>query len=738
MIGVQAQDFLTQGDMAQGAAVVLASGVQTPGLSDTQKRAATDLFQSFGVNQETLTQLGVVLDNARLGVQGKTTSQTALIVPTTALAYTPNIATDFLLQDVCVDSNDVAIAGDPATCPYHRDIRFGEFIPYIHTDMNGSGRASAWYTYPAQAPDGSLVVMRQDDWGGFVANASFRDQDVSNPADGIDTIEANGTDVSITGTQNNLSGFLPLWNPSCTHDDTWKLFPVTAAPGANGSATSSLSFSVSCPTGFASALNLWHYYSAKEPTTYTSGKQLQSLVVWHYDNADPNKAGSFEQLYFTKEYGVTRWEAWQTRSNCAAVAAAQGLNEANYCKPETSGMCNGVNTLSNVWGKDYFRVDCRDFTNTQNLSIPFNPLTNTFGGGLVFSKNLLTAGDFAQGHSNGWQLNSQTVLSVLNQNTDKNWYLSMQCKSSCSADSKVYQDVSAATLSGTINLQYGAIIGASEDATADISISLLDAQGAVVVSKTASFKVGTSTLHTDDSLSWDFSAHPVQTIRFQVTPIHDVVYSLDEAYVTPAIPNPVTMLATYKGYVNGTLSVTTPGLTRADALAQCKASAASNPASSTRCTWMDTEIYSAAGTAPPPPVVHVYQAESAALYHSTGRAESDGWSATVSKDTPGAALSFGPYASDWGSGNVSVTFDLMVDNNTQDNSNVVTIDIYDYTATQELTSRTITRKEFNSISIYQPFTLQASLAGRSGHQMETRVVWGGTSYLKLDKITATI
>lgn len=55
--------------------------------------------------------------------------------------------------------------------------------------------------------------------------------------------------------------------------------------------------------------------------------------------------------------------------------------------------------------------------------------------------------------------------------------------------------------------------------------------------------------------------------------------------------------ATYRGYLNGSLFITTNNISEADALANCKLNAANNPTKSIRCTWGEKQIYSASGVA---------------------------------------------------------------------------------------------------------------------------------------------
>ncbi len=52
-----------------------------------------------------------------------------------------------------------------------------------------------------------------------------------------------------------------------------------------------------------------------------------------------------------------------------------------------------------------------------------------------------------------------------------------------------------------------------------------------------------------------------------------------------------TQTGTYVGYMNGNVFITTQNISKEDALANCKTNALNNPASSVRCTWNGTEIY---------------------------------------------------------------------------------------------------------------------------------------------------
>ncbi len=121
------------------------------------------------------------------------------------------------------------------------------------------------------------------------------------------------------------------------------------------------------------------------------------------------------------------------------------------------------------------------------------------------------------------------------------------------------------------------------------------------------------------------------------------------------------------------------------------------------------------------------------LSHNIGRAEDDGWSANTESDNPGFLI-YGPYASDWGSEEVSVDFQMMSDNVNGNNDIVATLDIHDYTEFDIVATKNIYRYDFNNPNIFQSFNLKASLAGREGHLMESRIYWYDQAYIKVRNV----
>jgi hypothetical protein len=68
---------------------------------------------------------------------------------------------DYLIQDVCVDGSDHAIAGDPAACANHRNIMIGEPSPYIVTDFDRNANATyeAMNSIPVVGMDGLVKIL---------------------------------------------------------------------------------------------------------------------------------------------------------------------------------------------------------------------------------------------------------------------------------------------------------------------------------------------------------------------------------------------------------------------------------------------------------------------------------------------------------------------------------------------------------------------------------------------------
>ena len=133
-----------------------------------------------------------------------------------------------------------------------------------------------------------------------------------------------------------------------------------------------------------------------------------------------------------------------------------------------------------------------------------------------------------------------------------------------------------------------------------------------------------------------------------------------------------------------------------------------------------------------------WSATGSSVYHQIGRVDGDGWSANTAQDNS-SFLIYGPYTTQISVGSNIATWNMMVDNNTADNSSVVQLEVVDASAGGIiLASRNVTRQEWTSTMTYQPFTVPFNLAAASaGHQIELRVYWMRSSYVRVRNITVT-
>lgn len=441
---------------------------------------------------------------------------------------------NYLLQDVCVNAKNEPIPGDPATCVNHRDLKFGEFVPYLRTGWN-SATQKPWMSsmsYPTQAEDGSLLIFKTYDYGGGIpvngVVTAYRDFESYYPPlfEGFDLKEANGKFASVLSTQ--VNEYQQIWRPGCGRDDAWLVIPMSGA-ALSGSKTHELNIATTCPSTFVQNITFWNM----EPTavTYQTGKVLNTVTSYgmNLDSEGNHLPDShIEYFLWTKEYGGTRWEAWFPLSR-TDVSAGQRAEARQKCNVPDTKVFNGV---------EMFLGDCEDWTTTETLAVPYNPLTNPNGRDLVLSKNLLKYGDFAGGQTSGWERwhngSMKTNWTVTEDRATRNDSLSLSCPDGCNGNG-IYQDISATDLEGSLTLRLGGYVKANKDAQVSIAVFLINPSG-VVDQKVFTTNVDSAWEHVGGTYQWNFTDEPIETIRYQVY-LSDTTttYGVDELYLVPSL-----------------------------------------------------------------------------------------------------------------------------------------------------------------------------------------------------------
>jgi hypothetical protein len=450
---------------------------------------------------------------------------------------------DWLLQDVCALATNpsVTVGDDPAACRagfVRRDLRVGEALPYHKLDQ---ARVQMSDSFPLRSKDLSRVyAVSSMDFTKIphVEEGSFLESNVAAMGiDGWNIAEADGAHVSLIGTQDGSGVYQEFIGTRCaTTDawlpsDAWVLFPNRPPDGKRGSGNFPMSIrrenDQRCPRRHTDVRVSWQ---GPRPFTYTNGKTLSTMISWHAVGVG---ATATEVFYFTREYGLTRWESWSTSAT------------------PNQGQCNGAITA----GAEK-RGDCRDWT--QLVADPTYWSTGTAsGGGYVpyaysvsnrfVRSNVLLGGDFggivpvephwqrlhgANGSATNWTRGVHDLASWDRSFPDRranlNHHLAVGCAGSCSGN-VVYQD--AAIPAGTKVVDFGATVWSDGASSATVALFVFDATGRVIAQQHLPTRL-------DRNRRLVRSAFAVAAggtrVRFAVYPATGPIVRFDDAFVVPS------------------------------------------------------------------------------------------------------------------------------------------------------------------------------------------------------------
>ncbi|WP_198045922.1 hypothetical protein [Novosphingobium aquimarinum] len=272
---------------------------------------------------------------------------------------------DFLIQNVCVDEAGATTGEDPASCLRSRDLQSGEVPPFLLTDYDkayGGTRYQAVTSVPT--PEGRVRVSKHmgDDLAAEFDPAS----------DGYDIIEQDGNYVSFIATYDQQCGEQRL--SGAGSDDGWLLFPNRPL-GEAGSRRQDMTVEridarAACPSGErmsrVGGKQIVAYWEAPHTVSFESGKTLTTIVSEHHAHHDLSQSNNaIERFYFTREYGLSRWEAWIPKSRCIEERG-QG-DPLRMCDPDDPenflrGRCAPDDGTAMRGGQQWIRIDCRDTT----------------------------------------------------------------------------------------------------------------------------------------------------------------------------------------------------------------------------------------------------------------------------------------------------------------------------------------------------------------------------------------
>ncbi|WP_158747744.1 hypothetical protein [Acidisphaera sp. L21] len=427
----------------------------------------------------------------------------------------------WLVKSVCADSSDRAVSADPyPACPsgtHMRSIKLGERLPYRNHDQPDAGHPQGYLykdNYPVLDGAGHSQILSTIDWidGSSYGYKPGRDGfDVFTIRDGwvsdLETHSRQEFSTTFFGegcVPYNGLPFFPINKPIASGDAKLPIFPVhweqlgQPAPGICEPAKLT-----------RETLTSWRFMpGAKFGGMKGSPAKTMDAVVttMGFTNTPGFKArGHLEVFYFTKFYGMTRWESWTPSSQPAKATDA----------------CEGSTSMT-YQGMDFTMSACRDYSATQPAASPL-PLPPWPASPL----NILQNFHFGQGMA-GWKttgpgMDHAVSIQKTREKDDVAMapgspglsYLQVDTKAGVIAHGAVYQDVPAASVPpGRYSI---GMIGRANGGTASVVLSLqqIAADGSLIAASSEPVTLGS----TDAARRFDGSTSKVWASDFKTASV---------------------------------------------------------------------------------------------------------------------------------------------------------------------------------------------------------------------------
>jgi hypothetical protein len=232
----------------------------------------------------------------------------------------------WLVKSVCTNSLNQLVVADPyyGCSSGIRKIQSGDPLPYHNIEQVGYQQRDA---FPVTNPtDGSTSVIAAYDY------SPFNIFNLYNGTDGYDIYTVKDGWASAPNTSDGGGYSQTFFGTGCSVGGGWVLFPTSfltnLVPGATGSdATaappiadvyweqSDQNYPGSCPAQYSTNTQTSWTYQTGFDFGGTNGNPVKTMkTVISYHGFQPGSGflsnGHLEVFYFTREYGITRWEVW--------------------------------------------------------------------------------------------------------------------------------------------------------------------------------------------------------------------------------------------------------------------------------------------------------------------------------------------------------------------------------------------------------------------------------------------
>jgi hypothetical protein len=302
---------------------------------------------------------------------------------TAPLVAAPEVISDFLIQNVCLDILGTVleavspIEGD-GRCAAQRDLVPGENLPYHKHDHPSPGDRAAvprgyqrHDSYPVETASFGRVVEHSFDFGAGEGRR-FGVFDAGR-GDGGDITVSSPNGASFAATEDGGGGFQLFVGPDCHGRvspagllDSWviALLDPGRAASPQGQTVARLADlkegrQENCPVRFNAAFTRWYTSPVRYRAAAGQGAPviLTTLISEHYGGERPEGADHVERFYFTRELGSTRWERWQNLTHSRSFSADRLAKTA--LDMASSGRCSNQQPPE---GGEFVMVDCREWT----------------------------------------------------------------------------------------------------------------------------------------------------------------------------------------------------------------------------------------------------------------------------------------------------------------------------------------------------------------------------------------
>ncbi len=401
----------------------------------------------------------------------------------------------WLVKSVCTSSQNLVIPVDPYYgCPAGagiRKIQSGDPLPYNNVEQMGYQQRDAYPVFNPVA--GKTWMIATFDY------VPFNQFNLFNGTDGYDIYTLQNGWASIANTSDGGGYGQTFYSSGCIIGGGWVLFPTTGFL-KSGKTTAAIadvyweqsgqSYPGICPAKYSTSTQTSWKYQTGFPFGGVNGnpvKTMDTVISYHGFQSSSGflTGGHLEVFYFTREYGITRWEVW--------TPTAQHPIATTECQVPATQTYQGVT---------FVVQHCHDWSHVVAAStaqLPIWPIPNAnllarahFDGTITGTWH--TEGQSTIGNPVNWSVKNSTASRDTQASSIGVRYLQLDCgagstgQCGAGASEALYQDIAASAIGSGGNYAFG--INARTESgqgqgTIEVAVQQIDGSGQVIAGTTS-------------------------------------------------------------------------------------------------------------------------------------------------------------------------------------------------------------------------------------------------------------